>query len=121
VLAQENKSITISDLLAYFIEYDEVELNYTNHILHKNIDRLVNVTDSQTNQTIATAPAKYVGMSFSNAEGERIENDISLLVLSNDGNTGYVLLPASASELTVSGELPHEHQQILDSFELVER
>jgi plastocyanin len=119
VLAQQNKSITISDLLAYFIQYDEVELNYTNHILHANIDRLVNVTDSHTNQTIATASAKYVEMSFSNAEGERVESGISLLVLNNDGNTGYVLLPTSASELTTAGELSPEYQQILDSFGLL--
>jgi len=100
--------------------HDEVELNYTNHILHKNIDRLVNVTDSQTNQTIAVAPAKYVELSYSNAEGEKIDSNISLHVLSNDGNTGYVLLPSLASQLTASGELPPKPQQILDSFELVQ-
>ena len=46
------------------------------------------------------------------------EGDIALLVLSNDGNTGYVLLPL-ASQLTAAGELPPEHKLVLDSFQLV--
>lgn len=44
--------------------------------------------------------------------------DFALLVLSNDGNTGYVLYPR-VLQLTAEGELPPEHQQIFDSFELV--
>ena len=121
VLARENKSITISDLLAYHIQFFE-RLGFTDFRLLENIDRAVNVTDPQTNQTIATAPAKYVEMSLSNPEGKHSDRDFNLFVLGNDGNTGYVLA-ASVSKSTVFSqtpeELPSEQQQIFDSFELV--
>jgi hypothetical protein len=74
VLARENKSITISDFLAYSIQLDEAEFNITDHRLLKNVDGVVNVTDPQTNQTIATAPAKYVEMSYLN-DGEHVVRD----------------------------------------------
>jgi hypothetical protein len=118
VLTRENKSITISDFLAYLIQKDEEELSITDHRLLKNFDRTVNVTDPQTNQTVAMAPAKYVEMSYLNWEGERVDRDFELLVLSNDdgGNTGYFLIidtPGSPERL------PPQHQQIFDSFELL--
>jgi plastocyanin len=123
VLARENKSITISDLLAYHIQFFE-RLGFTDFRLLENIDRAVNVTDSQTNQTIATAPAKYVEMSLTNSEGRHSDRDFNLFVLGNDGNTGYVLI-ASVSKSTVFSQtpekLPSEHQQIFDSLELLQQ
>jgi plastocyanin len=117
VLARENKSITTSDLLAYFIQFFENNYNARNFRLSQDIDKVVNVTDLQTNQTIATAPAKYVEVTYS--VGIQSLDAISLLVLSNDGNTGYALIPA-ASFLTTAGELPPEYPQIFDSFELLQ-
>jgi hypothetical protein len=116
VLERENKSVTTSDFLAYIIQKDKEELNITEHKLLKNIDRVVNVTDSQTNQTIATALAKYVELSYLNWEGERVDRDFELLVVSNDGNTGYFLIIDTRGS---PEKLPSAQQQIFDSFELV--
>jgi hypothetical protein len=52
-------------------------------------------------------------------ERER-ERDFALLVLGNDGNTGYVLVLVTSSLVTTAEErLPLEHQMIFDSIELV--
>ena len=122
ILARENKSIAISDLLAYFIQFQELHFNFTNFELLESIDRAVNVTDSQqANQTIATAPAKYVEISYRDDSGRLIERSFVLLVLGIDGNTGYVLNPVISTSTfsSPSEKLPPEHQQIFDSFELV--
>jgi hypothetical protein len=45
------------------------------------------------------------------------ERDFALLVLGNDGNTGYVLVPVTSSLVTTAEEgLPPEHQMIFDSL-----
>ena len=124
VLAAENKSITISDFVAYYIQFLEERVNFTDTRLAENIDREINVTDPQTNQIIATAPAKYVELTYSDSSDIWNYRDFYLVVLSNDGNTGYILNPTpsavSPSFLRIpAADLPPEHQQIIDSFELV--
>jgi hypothetical protein len=117
-LVQRNQSITTTDLVAFYFLFLEQKANFTNIRLLQNIDTTVNVIDPQTNETIATAPAKYIETTYLDSNGIPNEGDIALLVLSNDGNTGYVLLPL-ASLLTTAGELPPEHQLVFDSFQLV--
>ena len=117
-LVQRNQSITTTDLLAFYFLFLEQKANFTNIRLLQNIDTTVNVLDPQTNETIATAPAKYIETTYLESNGIPNEGDIALLVLSNDGNTGYVLLPL-ASLLTAAGELPPEHKLVFDSFQLV--
>jgi hypothetical protein len=104
--------------VAFYFLFLEQKANFTNIRLLQNIDTTVNVIDPQTNETIATAPAKYIETTYLDSNGIPNEGDIALLVLSNDGNTGYVLLPL-ASLLTTAGELPPEHQLVFDSFQLV--
>lgn len=59
-------------------------------------------------------------MTFLDDQGIPNERDFALLVLGNDGNTGYVLVPVTSSLVTTAEEgLPPEHQLIFDSFELV--
>jgi hypothetical protein len=117
-LVQRNQSITTTDLVAFYFLFLEQKANFTNTRLLQNIDTTVNVIDPQTNETIATAPAKYIETTYLDSNGIPNEGDIALLVLSNDGNTGYVLLPL-ASLLITAGELPPEHQLVFDSFQLV--
>jgi hypothetical protein len=117
-LVQRNQSITTTDLVAFYFLFLEQKANFTNIRLLQNIDTTVNVIDPQTNETIATAPAKYIETTYLESNGIPNEGDIALLVLSNDGNTGYVLLPL-ASLLITAGELPPEHQLVFDSFQLV--
>jgi hypothetical protein len=117
-LVQRNQSITTTDLVAFYFLFLEQKANFTNIRLLQNIDTTVNVIDPQTNETIVTAPAKYIETTYLDSNGIPNEGDIALLVLSNDGNTGYVLLPL-ASQLTAAGELSPEHKLVFDSFQLV--
>jgi hypothetical protein len=104
--------------VAFYFLFLEQKANFTNIRLLQNIDTTVNVIDPQTNETIATAPAKYIETTYLDSNRIPNEGDIALLVLSNDGNTGYVLLPLT-SPLTAAGELPPEHKLVFDSFQLV--
>jgi hypothetical protein len=105
-------------LVAFYFLFLEQKANFSNFRLLQNIDTTVNVIDPQTNQAIATVPAKYIETSYLDASGRPNEGDIALLVLGNNGSTGYALLPV-ASLLPAAGQLPAEHQMIFDSFELV--
>ena len=92
-LARENKSITTNDFLAYFIVDMEVNGGFTNFRLLQNINSIVNVIDSLTSAIIVTAPAKHIVTTFQSEYGVRSDEETILLVLGNDGNTGYVLIP----------------------------
>jgi hypothetical protein len=76
------------------------------------------VLDQQTGVSVTTAPAKYIETTYLDAHGIPNNEDFAFLVLGNDGNTGYVLLPV-ASQLPAAGKLPPEHQLVFDTFELV--
>jgi hypothetical protein len=104
--------------VAFYFLFLEQKANFTNFRLLQNIDTTVDVVDPQTSVSIATAPAKYIQTTYLDANGVPDNKDIALLVLSNDGNKGYALLPV-ASLLTAEGQLPPEHQMVFDSFELV--
>jgi hypothetical protein len=119
-VVQQNQNITTSDLVAFYFLFLEQKANFTNFRLLENIDRTVNVIDPQTNESMATAPAKYIEMTFLDDQGIPNDRDFALLVLSNDGNTGYVLVPVTSSLVTTAEEgLAPEHQLIFDSFELI--
>lgn len=90
-VVQQNQNITTSDLVAFYFLFLEQKANFTNFRLLENIDRTVNVIDPQTNESMATALAKYIEMTFLDDQGIPNERDFALLVLGNDGNTGYVL------------------------------
>lgn len=112
VLARKNKSITTSDLLAYFIQDVARQSGLTDFTL-VNIDRTVNVIDPQTNQTTPTSPAKNAEMTYSDSYGIQNYGDLAILMLSNGGNTGCVLYPR-AQQMTAAGEFLPEHQHIFD-------
>ena len=123
-LVRENKSITTSDLLAYYFEYQlktqDPRLFQSLEIVN-NSDTVVNVTDSLTNQAIGTVPAKYVEYVHSTVSGIGSYKEYVLVVLSNDTNTGYVVQPTQPQGLNI-GEAaapPVFVKQVFDSFELV--
>jgi hypothetical protein len=115
---QRNQSITTNDLMAYYFLFLEQKAGFTNFRVIENIDTTVDVIDSQTGVRVATAPAKYVEMTYLDSRGIPTDGDIALLVLNSDGNTGYALLPV-ASVLPAPGQLPPEHQMVFDNFELM--
>jgi hypothetical protein len=81
-----------------------------------NTDRTVNVTNAQTNQTVATVPGKLVEVAFTVKGVPNRLSAVALLVL--NGTTGYAIfypnqLFAAESDQQPSGPV----QKILDSFE----
>jgi hypothetical protein len=96
--------------VAFYFLFLEQKANFTNFRLLENIDTTVNVIEPQSNESIASAPAKYIEMTFLDDQGILNEGDFALLVLGNDGNTCYALLPVTS--LVTAGELPPEHQLI---------
>ncbi len=124
-LVRENRSITTSDLLAYYLQYQRKTQDprlFQSLEIVNNTDIAVNVTDSLTNQPIGTVPAKYVEYVHSNVSGIGSYKEYVLMVLSNDTNTGYVVQPTQPQGLNI-GEAPplpvFVKKQIFDSFELV--
>jgi hypothetical protein len=85
--------------------------------MSNNQDVEVNITNPQTNQTIGTAPAKFVEFTYNEAYGIETYKQSALLVLANDTNTGYILRPILS--LQSNQELPDFSRQMLDSFELM--
>jgi hypothetical protein len=117
-VVQRNQSITTNDLMAYYFLFLEQKAGFTNFRVIENIDTTANVIDPQTRVTVTTAPAKYIETTYLDSRGIPSDGDIALLVLNNDGNTGYALLPV-ASMLPAPGQLPPQHQMVFDSFELL--
>jgi hypothetical protein len=117
-VVERNQSITTNDLMAYYFLFLEQKANYTNFTALENIDTTVNVIDPQTSANIATAPAKYIETTYVDANGIANEGDFAFLVLANDGNTGYAVLPIT-SLMPAAGQLPPEHQLVFDTFELI--
>jgi hypothetical protein len=93
--------------------------------IENTTDTTVNVINSQTNQTEAILPTKFVEITYESTAsgGEALGNfqpikTFNLFVLSNNTNTGYaVLIPGRA---ITEQEPPQPMKQILDSFELLE-
>jgi hypothetical protein len=117
-VVQQNKNITTTDLVAFYFLFLEQKANFTDFRLLQNIDTTVAVIDPQTNQTITLTPAKYIQTTYQDLLGTPNNEDFALLVLSDDGNSAYALLPVT-SVLTTEGQLPAEHLQVFESFELV--
>jgi plastocyanin len=121
-LARENKSITTNDLLALFIEFQRKVQDprlFQDLEIVNNTDFAVNVIDSQTNETIGTAPTKHAEYAHTDTSGRGSYKDIVLLALSNDTNTGYFVVPIMLEGLESDREAPAFVRQVLDSFELV--
>ncbi|HYY40404.1 MAG TPA: hypothetical protein VE692_04080, partial [Nitrososphaera sp.] len=119
-IVRENKNITTSDLFAFFIhQFVEQKFGFKDFRILNNTDIVVNVTDSQTNQTTATAPAKYVEITYIDNLNRVVPRDFAFLVLSNDGNTGYGIVPILPVSAKRIGELPLEQRHVFDSFELI--
>jgi hypothetical protein len=116
-IIQQNRNITTSDFVAFYLLFLETLFGFTNFRLLEDIDTAVNVTDPQTNQTITTARAKYIDVTYVDGLGQRQDRDIALLVMANDENTGYAVIPSMS--IMRPEHLPPELQVILDSFELL--
>lgn len=64
--------------MAYDFLFLEQKANFANFRLLESVDKTVNVIDPQTNESMATAPAKYIEMTFLYDQGIPNERETSL-------------------------------------------
>jgi plastocyanin len=88
------------------------------------VDRTINITDAQTNQTVTKVPAKLAELTYTSGAGFFAEpqlRGVYLFFLNPRGNTGYELYyERSASELATGWQsVPAPVQQIFNSIELL--
>jgi plastocyanin len=120
-IVQQNRNITTSDLFAFVIQFVGDTLGAQDFRVVNDTDITVNVVDSRTNQTVGRAAAKYVDFTYNYQDefGRNIDGyESQLLVLNNDFNTAYVVVP-SLPLTTGVPQLSSEIMQVLDSFALV--
>jgi hypothetical protein len=132
-----NNNNTIDNILLYHMQKLE-EVGYSRIEIVDSTDTTLNVTNTQTNQTIATVPAKNVDMTYNtNFAPNETRTGYFILTATNAtapnlGTTkGYSVFyegtstTATAETTTPSGSslvarpLPASVRQVFDSFELV--
>jgi PKD repeat protein len=135
--ANNNNNNTIDNILLYHMQKLE-EVGYSRIEIVDSTDTTLNVTNTQTNQTIATVPAKNVDMTYNtNFAPNETRTGYFILTATNAtapnlGTTkGYSVFyegtstTATAETTTPSGSslvptpLPAPVRQVFDSFELV--
>jgi PKD repeat protein len=137
ITTTNNNNMTIDNILSYHMQKLE-EVGYSRIEIVDSTNTTLNVTNAQTNQTIATVPAKNVEMTY-NTNSTPNETRIGYFILTatdatapNRGMTkGYSIFYESNSTATSettttspSGSLaprplPAPVRQVFDSFELV--
>ncbi|MDQ3806811.1 MAG: hypothetical protein M3298_01440, partial [Thermoproteota archaeon] len=110
------------------------QVGYRDIEIINSTDRLVNVLDPQTNQTIQSVPAKFVEMTYSTASAPNEPRSGYLISTATNATAprvgmtkGYTVFyegsSVSAAELALGfgslRQLPPAVKQIFDSFELV--
>lgn len=125
-----NGTIAISDFLTFVTQFVGKIFGWKNVQIARTNDVTVNVIDPQTNQTVATAPANHVFLTYTltDESGRGLEAaDLDMAVLSNDTNTGYLIVPTFLQS-SVVGTQTHEEtgrqigqliDQVVKSFELL--
>ena len=129
-----NDSIMTSDnILSYHLQKLQ-EVGYRDIRIENSADMTVNLTNPQTNQTIATVPAKFVEMTYStaiapnDAKSGYLISTASNATAPNLGTTkGYTIFyegsSVSAAEPTIGfgslRQIPPAVKQVFDSFQLI--
>ena len=123
-----NNNLTIDNILSYHMQKLE-QVGYNRIEIVVNTDTTLNVTDAQTNQTLATVPAKFVEMTYNTASApNETRHGYFILTATNAthpnlGMTkGYSVFyegsSGSTADLT-SRSLVAPAREVFDSFELV--
>src|SRR5215216_331084 len=131
--SSNNSSMTNDNILSYHLQKLQ-EIDYRGIQIVNSADMTVNLTNPQTNQTIATVPAKFVEMTYSTAIAPNETRSGYLISTAtnatapNPGITkGYTMFyegsSVSAAEPTIGfgslRQLPPAVKQVFDSFELI--
>ena len=128
-----NSVITDDNILSYHLQKLS-EVGYRDIRIVNSADMTVNLTSPQTNQTITTAPAKFVEMTYSTAialnetrSGYLISTATNLTAPNAGMTKGYTIFyegsSVSEAEPTIGfgnlRQLPSAVKQVFDSFELI--
>jgi hypothetical protein len=131
--SSSNNNMTNDNILSYHLQKLQ-EIDYRGIQIVNSADMTVNLTNPQTNQTIATVPAKFVEMTYSTAIAPNETRSGYLISTAtnstapNPGTTkGYTIFyegsSVSAAEPTIGfgslRQLPPAVKQVFDSFELI--
>ena len=141
-----HNNMTIDNILLYHMQKLE-QVGYNRIQVVNSTDTTLNVTNAQTNQTIATVPARLVEVTYSTASAPNVIREGYFMLTATDGTRpnmgmtkGYSIFyegtsvaagaatPATIQQTTTSTPfvslpsrqpLPIAVQQIFDSFELI--
>jgi hypothetical protein len=131
--SSNNSSMTNDNILSYHLQKLQ-EIDYRGIQIVNSADMTVNLTDPQTNQTIATVPAKFVEMTYSTAIAPNETRSGYLISTATNATApnlgitkGYTMFyegsSVSAAEPTIGfgslRQLPPAVKQVFDSFELI--
>src|SRR5829696_3294067 len=131
--SNNNSSVTNDNILSYHLQKLQ-EIDYRGIQIVNSADMTVNLTNPQTNQTIATVPAKFVEMTYSTAIAPNETRSGYLISTATNATApdlgitkGYTMFyegsSVSAAEPTIGfgslRQLPPAVKQIFDSFELI--
>jgi hypothetical protein len=111
-----NRDITTSDFLSYYVQFWQI----SDVQIWNNTDTTVNIINAQTNQIVATMPAKLVEYTYLySPDGTTMTQgrDFTLLVL--NGGIGYSLFYEGLASSLTSGTPPFQVDQVFDSFRLL--
>jgi hypothetical protein len=131
--SNNNSSMTNDNILSYHLQKLQ-EIDYRGIQIVNSADMTVNLINPQTNQTIATVPAKFVEMTYSTAiapnetrSGYLISTATNATAPNLGTTKGYTMFyegsSVSAAEPTIGfgslRQLPPAVKQVFDSFELI--
>src|SRR5215216_5245655 len=131
--SSNNNNMTNDNIISYHLQKLQ-EIDYRGIQIVNSADTTVNLTNPQTNQTIATVPAKFVEMTYSTAIAPNETRSGYLISTATNATApdlgitkGYTMFyegsSVSAAEPTIGfgslRQLPPAVKQIFDSFELI--
>jgi hypothetical protein len=131
--SSSNNNMTNDNILSYHLQKLQ-EIDYRGIQIVNSADMTVNLINPQTNQTIATVPAKFVEMTYSTAiapnetrSGYLISTATNATAPNVGMTKGYSVFyegsSVSAAEPTIGfgslRQLPPAVKQVFDSFELI--
>jgi PKD repeat protein len=140
ITANNNNTIT-DNILSYHVQKLQ-EVGYRNIEIVNNTETTVNVTNAQTNQTVATVPAKTIEMTYvTDFAPNQTRTGYSILTATNataptpgvtkgysvfyEGNStadttnGTPTLQKTTTSGNLHSSLPASVKQVIDSFELI--
>src|SRR5215212_8283154 len=127
ITATNNNMTTTDNILSYHLQKLQ-EVGYRDIEIVNSIERTVNLTNAQTNQTIQTVPAKFVEMTYAtvsapNATASNPGMTKGYSIFYEGGSSVAATAKNTAEITTASGSLIPSLSppvgQVLDSFELI--